>query len=339
MEKKSIKSKIIAHLNGELPEEEKKELLDWVCASKENSRFYAEVKDVWDSSQVNFIRNTVTLTEWEGFVNKIKNKERKRRFRFLSGWKEIEKIAAALVVGVLLGVLVPYLTNTKEQGVFYASAPYGAISKVVLPDSSVVILNAGSELKYELASKANSREVELEGEAWFDVTEDNKRPFFVKTAYYQVKVLGTEFVVKAYREDDKIITTLEEGVVQILSHNEFKLNKSINLKAGEQMVYSKKEHQYLIHQVDTERFSSWKDNRLEFIKMNLGDLIKLLERRYDVLIEIQDQSITDFHYSGTLTDESILEVVEILENTLPVRCELNGEKMVIRKLKNIEEGE
>ncbi|HSO88587.1 MAG TPA: FecR domain-containing protein [Draconibacterium sp.] len=240
------------------------------------------------------------------------------------------KIAAVLIIGLLLGLSVQYLKKTKP--VYYTSiAPKGSISQLVLPDNSIVYLNAGSQLKYSVDGINGKREVFLEGEAWFDITKNEARPFIVHTLLYNVNVFGTKFNVKAYKTDDEIVTTLEEGSVQVTSSETLKLKENKMIRPGEQLVYNTLKKTVEVKQVNSRMFTAWKENKLIFVNMNLKELIILLERKYGVDIEVTDNLILDCHYDGTIKNESILEVLDLLKETLPVKYKIEGQTILITK--------
>lgn len=242
----------------------------------------------------------------------------------------VSKIAAILFIGLLLGVSLQYLK--KEEPVYITSiAPKGSVSQMVLPDNSIVYLNAGSNLKYSVKGVKGKREVFLEGEAWFDIAKNKKIPFVVHTPFYDVNVTGTQFNVKAYKNDDEITTTLEEGSVLITSSEKLKLAETAVLKPGEQLVYNSLKKTIEVKNVETRIFTAWKDNKLIFINMNLKDLFVVLERKYGVDIEVKNEIILDYHYDGTIKDETILEVLDLLKETLPVKYKIEGQTIVITK--------
>ena len=191
-----------------------------------------------------------------------------------------------------------------------------------------IYLNAGTELKYS-GSEQNSREVYLNGEAWFDVKTKKKNPFVVHTSFYNVRVTGTRFNINAYEKGKEIITTLEEGCVEVYSSESVKLNESKILRPGEQLIYNRLQNSIQIKEVNPRMFSSWKDNQLIFINMNLKELIILLERKYGVTIETPEEAILNYHYDGTISDESILEVLDLIRSTLPVKYKIEGQTIVI----------
>ncbi len=241
--------------------------------------------------------------------------------------------AAILVVGLLIGNLIQRNGfETISAPVYYTSkAPKGSISEMILPDGTIIYLNSGSEIKYKSDLNAKSREVYLTGEAWFDVQKSQDIPFLVHTDQYDVRVLGTEFNVKAYTEDAEVVTTLEKGSIQIQSTKNLKLKQNVQLVPGEQLVYHKANKTIQVAQVKPSLFSSWKDNKLIFINMNLGELITLLERKYGVNITVRDQHLLNHHYDGTIKNETIIEVLEILQATLPITYSINEQEILITK--------
>jgi len=242
----------------------------------------------------------------------------------------ISKVVAILIIGLLLGLTVQKLKKT-EPVYFTSIAPKGSVSQMVLPDNSIVFLNAGSQLKYTVNGLKRKREVFLDGEAWFDVTQNVKKPFVVHTPFYDVQVLGTQFNVKAYKYDNEIVTTLEKGSVHISSSENFKISENQTLCPGEQFIYCSQKNTIEVKKVETRMFTSWKDNKLIFINMNLKELIVLLERKYGVEIKTSDNSILNYHYDGTIKDETILEVLDLLKETLPIKYKIDGQTILITK--------
>jgi len=239
------------------------------------------------------------------------------------------KVAAALVVGLFTGVYVSSV-KPKQEPVYYAAhSPKGSVSEMILPDGSVIFLNADSRIRYSVDGQNGVREVFLNGEAWFDVEKNNKKPFVVHTPLYDVNVTGTQFNVKAYEAESEVTTTLEEGEVVIRSSGSIRLAGDIILKPGEQAILSAGSKELAIRKVNTNWYSSWKDNKLIFVNMNLKDLVVLLERKYGVDIEIKNKEILDLHFDGTIKDESIIEILEIIKKTLPVSYKIVGQKIEI----------
>ena len=151
---------------------------------------------------------------------------------------------------------------------------------------------------------------------------------------YDVNVTGTQFNVKAYETDNEVTTTLEEGQVIIHSTENFKLAEEVILKPGEQVILNNDSKELTIKTVNTKWFTSWKDNKLIFVNMDLKDLVVLLERKYGVDIEVKNKDILDLHFDGTIKNESIIEILDIIKKALPINYKIVGQKIEITDNKN-----
>ena len=331
-EKNDIKSITEKYIKGKCTPKELEEAITLFADPYHNLELRPTLFDYWmheeKSSETPVEALSVILDKVHHRINLAQVQKPKDRIRQLIF--NISKIAAILIIGLLLGLTVQSLKKT-EPVYFTSIAPKGSVSQMVLPDNSIVYLNAGSQLKYTVEGLKGKREVFLDGEAWFDVTQNEKKPFVVHTPFYDVQVLGTQFNVKAYKTDNEIVTTLEKGSVQVSSYENFLIAENQVLRPGEQLIYSSMKNSIEIKQVDTRIFTSWKDNKLIFINMNLKELIVLLERKYGVEIKISDSSILNYHYDGTIKDETILEVLDLLKETLPIKYKIEGQTIIITK--------
>ena len=255
--------------------------------------------------------------------NKKASAGKKRVLRMVSG------IAAALVVGLLAGVLLTNPFKTSDPVYYAAHSPRGSVSEVILPDETVIFLNADSRIRYTMSGKKGQREVYLEGEAWFDVVKHEKKEFLVHTPYYDVRVTGTQFNVKAYESDNEIATTLEEGEVMIVSGEGCNISGEIRMEPGEQLVFSRKSNRLAMQEVNTKWFTSWKDNKLIFVNMSLEELVVLLERKFGVDIVVTDRELLDLHFDGSIKNETIIEILDIIQKTLPIHYHISGQHIEI----------
>lgn len=327
--KKPIKLLIIAELDGEISLTDKEFLYHWISKSENNKRYYTQIKDLWESSLSNASRIAQTQREWERFNRRIAAypKKTEKRYKIVS-WS---RVAAVLAVGLLIANLLVQNFKTEEPVFFTSIAPKGSVAQTILPDGTMIYLNSGSEIKYNVTANTKQRDAYINGEAWFDVEKDKNRPFVVHTPYYDVKVLGTQFNVKTYEDEELIVTTLEEGSILILASEKLKLKEDIVLKPGEQVLFNKVERKIYKTKVDTRVYTSWRKNKLIFLDMTFGELVKLLERKYGVEIDVIDSSILDEHYSGTIKNETILEILNVIQYTHPIKYKVEGQKIIIQK--------
>ena len=212
----------------------------------------------------------------------------------------------ALLIAVSLGI---YQIN-KHSEIMTVSTSYGERKQVDLPDGSVVILNSLSSVSYSKnIQKKPTRNIELHGEAYFDVAKDEQRTFVVKTSGIEIKVLGTKFNISAYENDENIITYLYEGTVS-LSHG---ADNTILLKPGEQAVYDKKSDMVAVSVVDNKNNSSWIDGSISFENISLGNIFKILEREKNIVFRIADDVEQKLKLTAKFNNnESVDEILEYL---------------------------
>lgn len=329
-----IKSITEKYIKGNCTPEELEEAIILFADPYHNLQLQPTLLDYWNkeeksgTSEIPAEDLSVILDKVHHRIHLEHDKKPKSRIKKLI--ITVSKIAAILIIGLMLGLSVQYFKKT-EPVYFTSIAPKGSVSQMVLPDNSIVYLNAGSQLKYTVEGLKGKREVFLVGEAWFDVTKNEKKPFVVHTSFYDVNVTGTQFNVKAYKTDNEITTTLEEGSVQIASSENFKMGANKILLPGEQLVYSLLKKAIEVKKVETRMFTAWKDNKLIFINMNLKELFVLLERKYGVDIQVTNNLILNYHYDGTIKDETILEVLDLLKETLPIKYKIEGQTILITK--------
>lgn len=223
--------------------------------------------------------------------------------------------------------------NEKDEVIFnHAIIPYGSRSKITLADNTVVHLNAGSKLIYPSVFKNNKREVVLFGEAFFEVTKNEDKPFIVKTASLSIEVLGTKFNVSSYFEDNIIQTVLVEGEVSIKRNDAPFYEKSIILKPSEMLSFNKETKETKKSVVVCEYFTLWKEGILKFENKDFCRIIKELERFYNIKmkfnnplqggikvsgkLDLNENKYEVFEYLTALTN---MQIVEINENTFMIK--------------------
>ncbi len=309
-----------------------------------------EMLDLFHQPEIEFLIKEQLLEELESTTEKESvSRDLQKVFNRL--WSRIEKnepnktqgtrflysalkIAAVLLTGLFIGLYVSSLNYRPTPEYYVAHTPPGSISEVILPDGSVIFLNADSRIKYSLNGMKNSREVFLQGEAWFEVAKNKKNPFIVHTDAFDVKVTGTKFNIKAYDNENEVAATVEDGSVVIQSSKNFNIGEELVLEPGEQLVLKKETKEAVVKQVNTKWFTSWKDNKLIFINMELKDLVVLLERKYGVDIDVKRKEIMELHFDGTIKNESIIEILDIMKNTLPIDYKIDGQKIEITNNNN-----
>lgn len=194
--------------------------------------------------------------------------------------------------------------------------PPGKRERITLPDSSEVWVNSGTLLLYPSAFIGQSREVYIVGEGYFKVRKRPEQSFIVRTKAMQAQVLGTEFNISAYPDQEKITTTLEEGSLKILPDDP--LVAPCILKPNEQLIYIPSHGKTDVRQVVASDFSDWKEGGLLFNNDSFDDILKALERVYDVRIHLR----TSAYHSDRLTihfnkHESLENIMMLIKEMIP----------------------
>lgn len=196
----------------------------------------------------------------------------------------------------------------KDEALNQLIVPYGKRTYLVLSEGTKVWLNSGSKLVFPPAFKGKTREVVLVGEAMFDVSKDNSKPFIVKTDEFNLKVYGTKFDVQAYRQDNNYHVVLVEGKVSMNRVND-KLKSEVFLEPNQKATLVKGETDFEIANVDDiELYTAWVDGYLNFSNEQLDEILKRVARYYNVEIEV-DNSVDSEAIYGKLDLKEDLERV------------------------------
>ncbi len=202
------------------------------------------------------------------------------------------------------------------------STPQNATAEVTLADGTEVTLNAGSRLVYPQSFRGKTREVELQGEAYFKVRHDAKHPFVVRAGNVSTKVLGTEFNVRAYTANDTHVTLLE-GSVLVSS-----VAASKRVKPGEDAAFDGSSLH--VSTVDTEEYTAWKQGEFYFDNVSMVDVAKEIGKWYNVSVIFQnaDKMQTRIFFAAP-KDVSLQELVEVLNSLNKAKFTCHDDQLVI----------
>lgn len=332
--KKKIHKKLFAkYYWGITNEQERKEILE----SHESDEM---LKQQWENYHA--IKLVTPQPDHDKMTHNINQrinqslKKKEKRSLFSSF---IMKYAAAGIITLLASSVLVYLLWYSPVAIDHVAMiekenPRGQRSELLLPDGSKVWLNAESKITYPEDFKGNNRIVSLEGEAYFDVIKNDKKPFVVKTNRIDIEVIGTGFNVMAYPCDETITTTLVNGKVSVrrLDSKTQKVQKAI-LTPNHQAIYYKSEDKFVLDRVDVIKFTSWKQGKLIFDNIPFIEMVNVLERWYGTEILLQEDLRYKYHYTLTITDESITEVMNLVKKTTP-SVEITKNENVIEILQN-----
>lgn len=238
----------------------------------------------------------------------------------------IMRYAAMLTLPLFLGCgVLFYLLFRQSQSpetMAHVYALDGSVVRYELPDGSVAWLNAGSSLRYPTRFSKTVRSVELEGEAYFEVSASKEHPFEVHTpAGLKVHVHGTCFNVSAYGDSPKTETSLAEGKVCITLPNS---DTPVELLPGEHLIYDNVEKTVDRSRVDVDEKIAWKEGELIFRNAGIEEIFQRLERRFNVEITYRNHRHKDYRYRATFRNESLTQILEYLAKTASMKWHIDN---------------
>lgn len=216
-------------------------------------------------------------------------------------------------------------TNLSTEPVYNTiTTPKGGQYQVILPDGSTVWLNAASSLKFPTAFRDKARNVELDGEAYFEITKNKSMPFKVTVNNMKVEVLGTHFNVMAYQEESYLATTLLEGSVKISGSSD-----NVLLTPGHQAILNKGLSAIKVLSVDTEEAVAWKNGYFLFNNENIQSIMRKISRWYNVEVSYEG-NMNGRDFTGTISRfKNVSEVLKLLELTNEAHFKIEGRRITV----------
>lgn len=322
-----VEQQIAAVLSGNSNNSQIEELQQWQNRSDENKKTFGDSEKVWDNcpyplSKTEREQDKMLVQSQIIAQAALQQKRDRVIMRFLR--------VAAIFIGPIMLAVGWYIGNTnlsdKEITWNTVTSPRKHIAVFNMADGTEVWLNAGSTLDYPTSDQKDKREVKLTGEGYFKVTKNAKKPFSVITPKATIKVLGTIFNIKAYSGEDRIVTTLEEGSIELFTQNSTAPN--LRLKPGEQAIYDTKEGKIEIANVDATLFSSWRNDKFIFRDADLKTIITELERLYDIKIYIKNPRLEKLRFRGMFSyDQDLLDAFETLRRSVKLSYTIKGREV------------
>lgn len=320
--------KIIRYLNGTAGQEESEYVRSLFSTGKDNEILKHFIENDWNE----FMNNEPDAVAGLGpLLDNIHHQIRLNEFRRsktlisrLSGF--YAKAAAIILIPLLLGsgflLLRGKVRDAGQPAVASIYAPPGSRVAFTLPDGTEGMLNSGSTLEYSLPFSGR-RDVTLSGEAWFEVTHDEKHPFRVDAGYLDLTVLGTAFNVSAYPDEDYTEVVLENGTVRI-DCGQYK--DGMVMQPSERLVY----HNGKITRsnADPLKYTSWTEGKLVFRSDSMSEVARRIERWYNVRVELMDHELENYSFRGTFEDDPLEEVLKFLSMTSPIRYEITPREIL-----------
>lgn len=315
--KKYIITKIIhKYLSGRFPAETEKKVQQWIIKEKNNKEKENASFNYWN--KLNVKSNSETYIALER-VNKRINYKKREKSTFYRNSIRIAAVWVLLLIPV--GGYWSYITHSAIK----VSVAYGEKKHLFLPDSSEVWLNAGTSIKYPRKFKKGKRLIQLDGEAYFSVKKDKSKPFIVETKQLHVKVLGTQFNIKAYSNEEKAITTLTSGKVEVST-----LQKDTRiLTPNKQLVFHTNTSKVEVTEISPSETDSWIKGELIFSNAPLKEIIQTLERHFNIpIIDHTETTFTQLYTIKFIESESLEEIMSVLQDFIGFTYEIQPDNKI-----------
>ena len=248
-------------------------------------------------------------------------------------YRQILKIAAVILFPLVAAGGFWLLNKPVEPPVIAVIEkvnPGGQKSSVLLPDGSKVWLNAASTLRFPEKFAGSQREITLEGEAFFEVVENQEKPFIVKTRDVDVKVFGTSFNVSAYPDDAFTATAVVTGLVGVRQRQPTVTPQDFAfVKPNELAHFSRESSELTIQSADAFELVSWKEGLLKFDGTPFPVVIKKLQRWYGAGITYTGQQLENELLTFTVTKESLEKILGHMESLVPLEYQLEENRQVL----------
>ena len=287
-----------------------------------------EEQELWFSALV--ADDSCAYNVDKAFDRFVSRTQQKRRTVF-----NIPKIVygAAAVILLLIASTISYWWGERQLQNQFADilveAPLGAKTKLILPDSTLVWLNAGSKIVYSQGFGVKDRHLRLNGEAYFEVAKDSLNRFVVQAGDLAVEALGTSFNVKAYEEDNQAVVTLFQGKVKTSVGRD-----EAFLLPDQAVTYLKNTGQLKKSTLnDAYRACLWRNNELAFNDEALSEIAVLLNRMYNIQVVFKSEKVKALRFTGVITNNSLDNIIELISLTSPIIYTSKGDTIIIDEKK------
>ncbi|MCW3807507.1 FecR family protein [Plebeiibacterium marinum] len=327
---KKFEALLVRYFEKDASEEDLLQLKAYLNESKENCKRFDELNEIYQLTDITAKGWLYDIdSNWNQLKARIQSNSIAPVVKMVSNkihmlWKTAAVIALLLAT-TFMGLFISDRLAVDSRMVKFV-APKGEKSKVILDDGTLVWLNSGSELSYHLDKRSKTRKVDLTGEGYFEVSKNKELPFVVHTKRFDIKVLGTQFNVSAYDSDIVNEATLKEGSISVLNN---RTGKYLDIEPGEQVKVNLKTNKMTVENVRVDDYMAWIENKLRFDNSSFLEVVKKLERWYDVNIILDDELLYKERYTMTVKTESLREVLELIQITTPIHYKIEEEKVFI----------
>lgn len=313
-------SEIVRFFENECSAEERDAIIRWINQSDEHARLFFSWEEMYMLGKTDPAHEEQQLRKAEKKLDAFIAAEKHRRSFVLRAHTLLKYAAAVLVLAVFSGIALYMFGTHSDKNMLTVSTLSDETKEVVLPDGSKVWLNENSVLKYPAKFADAERFLELDGEAYFEVTKDKHKPFIVKNPAMSVQVLGTKFNFKGNAVRRIAEASLIEGEIKAIGNHD---EGAITLVPGQKVELNTVTRQMKVTETNTALDAVWHNNLIPFKNADIFSIAETLETLYKVDIILSPDISGMKTYSGVLKKkDSIEEMLKILQNILHIHYEV-----------------
>lgn len=318
-----IESIITRKISGEISSDEQQVLDNWLAGRTENEEYFQNLEKIYSQASNNKVENHPAIDvnqEWQRFKNSVQPDVKKVTYQ--NSWI---RIAASVIVIGVLGYFV-WFNAFQAKNITVVADHSGQL--ITLPDNSVITLNKDASITYPKKFSDANRTVIMQGEAFFEVTRDESKPFIVDLGLSNVEVLGTSFNINAEENNDKIEVIVNTGKVRFETTAG---DESVILTKGEKGTLMK--NMNLISKADNNdiNFIAWKTRQLVFNDVDLDVVIQTVNKLYDSNISFTTDVGKNCKVTVRFDNQSIESILSVLELTLDLEYRKTGDDIEVVK--------
>ncbi len=336
------KNLLLRYIQGNCSSAETEQVLEWVGQGRDNELYLVRLTNLWISQNLpQEEASSEELAQMYRIIGKAAAGRKRGKGFYVSRRASWIGAACLLLAAVLwvrvalpraqVGAAGPFDARKYEgHRLFYTDR--GVKGCVVLPDSSVVLLNSDSKLWYPENFGTDIREVAISGEGYFEVRRDTLRPMIVKTqGNFHLEVLGTTFNIKSYENDDFAVTTLYSGSVNVVTTDPSGKARVNILRPNESMtVYREKQVPVVAQELSSDN-PAWTQGRINFNATPVSEAVKILERWHGVRFHVDDKDVLNYRISADFEQESIVQIMDLIRTTSYVDYRIDGKDVFLKK--------
>ena len=336
------------YVTGNATIEESHRIKQWMFRNPENEKLIRDLEEIWNLTPEEDFDIDVQQA-WNQFRLRKKKVARILQLHTAPEKKSyaiyhVVRAAAFILVAVVAGFFFQHISTVQSQAdlaldrsQFYTmqemSTDRGEKARVTFSDGTQVTLNSSSSISFPQEFHGSTREVYLEGEAYFEVASDPGQSFIVHTNHADVEVLGTEFNVRGWSSDEVVDVIVREGKVSVRSVEQ-DLNEEVILSEGYKTSVKAGQAPEAAQQVEIINNLLWMTGGLHFDQAPFGQVMVELERRFNVEITLDDQSLLDVPYTGTFQYAELDEVLMVIAASMGIEYSRERSRIELRNTLN-----